>query len=515
MYCFSFLHRKLVLIALLLMAGLGWQARAYAASLRISWKDTSTNETGFKIERLSAGAFIQIGEVGPNVTSYTDSQVTVGTTYCYRVRAFNSAGSSNPSNQACANATETGGTVSLGETPTISSGTASQTAGSKAQTGNGSSTISASQVAGRWTDYRVSMKIRSTDDDSIGAMFRYVDGRNYYRFSWNTDAGFRRLEKIQNKVPTVLAQDTVPYVIGRTYQLEIVAQGPVLTVLIDGVRVFSVTDSSFDGGSIALYSYYNQGSSFDDVVVQDLAAGAVLLSNNFNDGNFVGWTIIDEGADQGPSAWSANSRALVQSRDIGSKTTGQFGTYALYTKGSWTDYRVTLKMRSSDNNSIGAMFRYVDNKNFYRFSWNVQEGLRRLEKVQNGVPTVLAKDSVRYVVGSTYQLEALVQGSVLNVLIDGAPVFSVRDSSFNGGTIALYSGYNQGSLFDDVVVQDLATGAMLLSENFNDGDFTGWTIIDEGTEEGLSIWSAKSGALVQNRDIGSRTTGQFGTYALY
>lgn len=161
------------------------------------------------------------------------------------------------------------------------------------------------------------------------------------------------------------------------------------------------------------------------------------------------------------------------------------------------------------------MFRYVDNKNFYRFSWNVQEGLRRLEKVQNGVPTVLAKDSVRYVVGSTYQLEALVQGSVLNVLIDGAPVFSVRDSSFNGGTIALYSGYNQGSLFDDVVVQDLATGAMLLSENFNDGDFTGWTIIDEGTEEGLSLWSAKSGALVQNRDIGSRTTGQFGTYALY
>jgi hypothetical protein len=514
MYCFLFLHRKLVLIAVLLVAGFGWQA-VHAASLRIAWKDNSTNETGFKIERRSGGAFIQIGTVGPNVTSHTDSGLTVGTSYCYRVRAFNSTGSSRPSNEACANATETGGTVSLGESPTITAGATSQTGGSKAQTGSGSNSILASQVLGRWTDYRVSMKIRSTDVDSIGAMFRYVDDRNYYRFSWNTNAGFRRLEKVQNKVPTVLAQDTVPYVSGRTYQLEIVAQGPVLTVLIDGARVFSVTDSSFDGGSIALYSYYNQGSSFDDVVVQDLTTGTALLSKNFNDANFAGWTIIDEGADQGPSAWSANTGALVQSKNIGSKSTGQFGTYALYTKGSWTDYWVTLKMRSSDSNSIGAMFRYVDNKNYYRFSWNVQEGLRRLEKIQNGVPTVLAKDSVRHVVGRTYQLEVLVQGSMLHVLIDSAQVFSVRDSSFNGGTIALYSGYNQGSLFDDVVVQDLATEAVLLSENFNDRDFTGWTIIDEGTEEGLSAWSATSGALVQNRDIGSRTTGPFGTYALY
>jgi hypothetical protein len=330
MHCFSFLFRKLALVALLIGGVLAWQDLVYAGSLRVTWKDNSTNETGFKIERRSGGGFMEVGTVGANVTSHTDSGLTVGATYCYRVRAFNSTGSSRPSNEACANATETGGTVSLSGGVTASSGKTSQTGVSKAQTGSGSNSVSASQVPSQWTDYRVSVKIRSNDNGSIGAIFRYVDDMNYYRFSWNAAAGFRRLEKIQNKVVTVLAEDSVPYVTGRTYQLEVVAQGPRLTVLIDRVQVLSATDSSFNRGRIALFSGYNPGSSFDDVVVQDLATDAVLLSENFNDRIFAGWTILDEGTEEGLSVWSATSGALVQSRDVSSSTTGPFGTYALY-----------------------------------------------------------------------------------------------------------------------------------------------------------------------------------------
>jgi len=499
------------MVSMLVMGIMAWSSEVDAGNLRLTWKDTSTNESGFKVERHSGGSFTEIATVGANVTSHTDSGVTTGTMYCYRVRAFNSAGTSSPSNQACANAKEPTTTVSIvGGTNGSTSG-ATSPGGSSSTGGSGSS----SQVGSRWTDYRVTMKIRSSDNDTVGVMFRYVDDRNYYRFSWCPDCGFRGLEKIQNGVRTVLAQDTVRYAIGTTYQLQIVAQGPVLTVLVNGARVFSVTDSSFDRGTIALYSYYNGGSSFDDIVVQDLATGAVLLSENFNDGNFTGWTIIDEGDDQGPSVWSAGSRALVQTSNIGSQTIAALGTYAVYTKGSWTDYQVTLKMRSDDNDGIGLMFRYVDDKNYYRFSWSVQEGYRRLEKIQKGVPTVLARDSVRYTVGRTYQVEIIVRDSMLSVLVDEAQIFSVTDSSFDGGAIALYSNYNRGSVFNDVVVQDLATGALLLSENFNDSNFIGWTIINEATDQGPSVWSAKSGALVQSGNLGSYTSARLGTYALY
>jgi len=112
--------------------------------------------------------------------------------------------------------------------------------------------------------------------------------------------------------------------------VQILAQGTALRVSIDGTTIFTVTDTSFDGGSVALYSWWNAGSVFDDILVEDLTTGAVLLWDNFNDGNLIGWTIIDgKGTTGGPSVWSIKNGALVQSSDIGSST-NNIGTFALY-----------------------------------------------------------------------------------------------------------------------------------------------------------------------------------------
>jgi hypothetical protein len=99
-------------------------------------------------------------------------------------------------------------------------------------------------------------------------MFRYKDSGNYYRFSWDRERSFRRLVKKQGGVFSLLAGDSVPYTIGQTYQLRIIAQGTLLTVSIDGVPVFSVTDGALSSGSIALYTWANGPSYFDDVVVE-------------------------------------------------------------------------------------------------------------------------------------------------------------------------------------------------------------------------------------------------------
>lgn len=71
-------------------------------SIRLDWLDASNNEDGFIIERAVDPNLIwfEIDTVGPNVTSYTDSGLPADSTYFYRVRAFNSAGSSTPSNVA-------------------------------------------------------------------------------------------------------------------------------------------------------------------------------------------------------------------------------------------------------------------------------------------------------------------------------------------------------------------------------------------------------------------------------
>jgi hypothetical protein len=76
-----------------------------ASSTRIdlSWTDNASNELGFSVERATGGgAFAAIASVGPDATGYADTGVASSTTYSYRVRAVNGAGSSPYSNVASA-----------------------------------------------------------------------------------------------------------------------------------------------------------------------------------------------------------------------------------------------------------------------------------------------------------------------------------------------------------------------------------------------------------------------------
>ena len=71
----------------------------------LAWHDNSSTETGFKIERALAGsgAWSQIATVGANVQSYANTTGLVsGTSYDYRVRAYNTQGNSAYSNVATA-----------------------------------------------------------------------------------------------------------------------------------------------------------------------------------------------------------------------------------------------------------------------------------------------------------------------------------------------------------------------------------------------------------------------------
>ena len=101
-------HRSLfvtsILIFLLSLAALGGPRESGAGELEATWMDNSSNEDGFEIERRegTTQAYTQIAIVGANVTSYNDSGLVDGETYCYRVSAFNAAGSSPYSNEACA-----------------------------------------------------------------------------------------------------------------------------------------------------------------------------------------------------------------------------------------------------------------------------------------------------------------------------------------------------------------------------------------------------------------------------
>ncbi len=89
--------------------------KADAKTVLLTWSDNSDNENNFVIERCDqislmgvgqkktascTGRWRPIGIVGANVTSYVDSTILSNRTYTYRVKATNSIGGSDYSNEA-------------------------------------------------------------------------------------------------------------------------------------------------------------------------------------------------------------------------------------------------------------------------------------------------------------------------------------------------------------------------------------------------------------------------------
>jgi hypothetical protein len=220
-------------------------------------------------------------------------------------------------------------------------------------------------------------------------------------------------------------------------------------------QTFSWTPNYDQAGTYQVKFTATDGQAQNSQTVNLTVNKMTLLDENFNNGTFADWSKIDEGTKTGPSSWSAATGALVQKSGIYTDSwPSQPGTYALYKAGSaWTNYRVSLTMKSTDNKSLGVMFRYKDKNNYYRFSWDNSRKIRQVVKKCNGQFYLLCMGSASYEVGRNYQIDIAVNDTKLQVFIDNVLVLQAFDSSFSSGSIALYSWANAGSYFDNIVVR--------------------------------------------------------------
>ncbi len=66
---------------------------AVNGQINLTWTDNSNGEDGYKVERSTNGVnFTEIADIGPDSASYSDTNVTNGTSYTYRVRAYDAGG---------------------------------------------------------------------------------------------------------------------------------------------------------------------------------------------------------------------------------------------------------------------------------------------------------------------------------------------------------------------------------------------------------------------------------------
>ncbi len=74
------------------------------SQIDLAWRDNSTNETGFKVERREEGSgeWVEAGKTAANATKFSDKELLPATVYHHRVQAFDDTTSSTYSNEAMA-----------------------------------------------------------------------------------------------------------------------------------------------------------------------------------------------------------------------------------------------------------------------------------------------------------------------------------------------------------------------------------------------------------------------------
>jgi FtsP/CotA-like multicopper oxidase with cupredoxin domain len=173
----------------------------------LGWTDNATNETGFTIQRSTNSAFTNINATfttGAGVVTYTDTTVAAVTTYYYRVRASNTAGTSGWSNVATVStpspfpATPSGLTATAQSTTSILLG---WTDNATNETGFTIQRSSSSAFSGTPTSFTVGAGVVTFTDTTATVLTTY-----YYRVRATNAAGASAWSNVAN----VTTPDVIP-----------------------------------------------------------------------------------------------------------------------------------------------------------------------------------------------------------------------------------------------------------------------------------------------------------------
>ncbi|MBN1483774.1 MAG: DUF1080 domain-containing protein [Chloroflexia bacterium] len=122
-----------------------------------------------------------------------------------------------------------------------------------------------------WSDYVYSVDIYPEYNLEIGLVIRYQDGA-FYRFRFlnheHGESGTRLLELVQGDSVTVLDQADGPgYQSGQWYNVQAVAEGPQLSVYLNGQLILEAQDATLEQGQIGVYALSLGDVYFDNVRV--------------------------------------------------------------------------------------------------------------------------------------------------------------------------------------------------------------------------------------------------------
>jgi Divergent InlB B-repeat domain len=233
-------HPVLLFILVTLVFSFG-PSIALAQQLSLSWTDNSGGQAGFVIQRgtSTSGPYAEIAQVSLGVTSYSDTAVSFGATYCYRVAAVAGGLVSDFSNLACASPSG------------VSPSSMFNVAASKTGTGTGLVSSSPAGIDCGTTcsyTYLAGTVVTVATTPSSGSMFRGWSGGGCNGTSPCTLAGNGSVTVTAtfDTTPTPTPTPTSP-----SYTLAVITKGPgTISSSSGGISCGSVCSAAYASGTV-------------------------------------------------------------------------------------------------------------------------------------------------------------------------------------------------------------------------------------------------------------------------
>ncbi|MEQ1503167.1 MAG: MopE-related protein, partial [Myxococcota bacterium] len=193
----------------------------------------------------------------------------------------------------------------------------------------------------------------------------------------------------------------------------------------------------------------------------------------------------------GTAGWVSGTASDTWSTSVGDgvyplsdESTGTWGTgsyvdnHLVYTLDTWSDATIDTTVFSNDDDSVGIVFRYQNEDNFY-VAFLTREGAphtgvgtprqsyqgSKLFKIVNGSATQLATSNITYTLGVEYELRIVAVGTSLEVWFDddrngtfdaNDRIMTAVDSAFSSGQVGVYCYDHGGSGGDSCRYDDFS-----------------------------------------------------------
>lgn len=188
-----------------------------------------------------------------------------------------------------------------------------------------------------------------------------------------------------------------------------------------------------------------------------------LLKENFDEGLSNEWVIVDDKPSySGPSNWFIENEVLRQTSNIWAyEAPDEFkyhlGTHIVRGNSDWDNYSINALIKATDNDGIGILFRYQDDKNYYRFllieDANNGGPKRKIQKFIDGEVYTLYEQVIDDAIPKGwFAVTAKVNVDSISIYFDGYHFKTIIDSTYKKGKVGLTCYAMSGAYFDSVSV---------------------------------------------------------------